>query len=214
MSKKLSKFSGLFKSKIDNAIELVRAVELARLESQARVPKSSRLYPTRIELVYELAYLKMFYHWESVQEEVFIRYLCGYAVRSGNIALVPGMNYYSNLAAAQIAALNGKDFLLWHNPNTVVNRSARYFVSSPMATVIFSNMNRLEHLSAIRHRIVHAQSDARLKFDTATMTLTGRRYRGSRVGLFLRDLDVHSNPPKRWLERLGDELVGLVSQIV
>jgi hypothetical protein len=109
--------------------------------------------------------------------------------------------------------LGGRPFALWHNPNTVIDRARRFFVGSFHEIAIASSNARLSDFAAIRHRIVHDQADARRHFDTATMNIVGRRYRGGRPGRFLRDWDNSLNPPVRWLETLGSELSQLANQI-
>src|SRR5262249_28723097 len=104
-------------------------------------------------------------------------------------------------------------FALWHNPAVVIRRSRLHLRLCPHEVIIMSNTARLENLSAVRHRIVHGQDDAKKKFNTATMALCGRRYPGARPGRFLRDWDRSTTPNRRWLETLGSELVGLARQI-
>jgi len=82
------------------------------------------------------------------------------------------------------------------------------------ATVIASNLTRLVHLAATRHRIVHDQNDAKKKFDAATLLIAGRTHRASRPGKFLRDHDTTKVPPQRWLEVAMTELSSLMAQMV
>jgi hypothetical protein len=157
--------------------------------------------------------MRIFIEWELFLEGTFFRYLCGYSSAFGAATLVSG-TYFASLADAEAAVLGSRSsYVLWHNPVAVVSRSQQFFPASRHEVVVASSTARLENIAAVRHRIVHGQKDARLKFDTATMHLCGRRYRGARPGKFLRDWDSSSAPGKRWLESIGDELCGLASQI-
>lgn len=124
-----------------------------------------------------------------------------------------GRSFETTIASAEATVLGGRDYVLWHNPNTVVNRANRFFASSPIETVLLSNISRLENFAAVRHRITHSQSDARTKFDAATTAIAGKRYGGSRAGSFLRDTDPSTSPSLRWVEQLGNELQSLAMQI-
>lgn len=126
---------------------------------------------------------------------------------------MPGINFSPTLASAETAVLGGQSYFLWHNPVKVVAKAARFFATSPIQTVVQSNQSQLEQLAAIRHRITHSQADARNKFDLATMSIVGKRYAGSRPGSFLRDIDMSSTPPLRWLENLGRGLQNLAGQV-
>lgn len=172
----------------------------------------SRWPVARIELLYELAYLRLFIQWELLLEQSFLRYLCGYSSAHGTFAPVtlPGP---STLAAARLLVFGGRDFLLWHDASRVVARAQRYLMACPHETVLASHAARLAQFSAVRHRIAHDHDDARLKFNAATMLIAGRRYRVARPGRFLRDWDRSVAPPRRWLETLATELANLAAQI-
>lgn len=172
---------------------------------------------TRIEALYELAYLRVFAAWESLLESVFYRSLRGYTSRAGQETLIVGA-HYGSLAAAEAAVLGGNQFLLWHSPSKVIRRCQQHIRSgagcpAQQETVLSSHQARLEHFGAVRHRIVHEQTDAKNKFDAATTAIAGRTYPASRPGKFLRDWDA-SAPRKRWLDVLMSELVGLAGQLV
>lgn len=201
-----------FSSEINAAVELTRAAEEARVFLTGFVDKRSLLHVGRIELLYELAFLRLFNAWEQFLEETFVRYLCGYQASHGQDMLATG-TYYHTLTNARSAVLGGRDYVLWHNPQKVINRSRHWFVSARHELVIASTVGRLEYFAAIRHRIAHAQRHAKQQFDVATTGLIGRRYRGGRPGRFLRDWVPDASPPERWLARIGAELRGLAYQI-
>jgi hypothetical protein len=199
--------------RVAEAIKLAEVGEVARAEAAPASQTRRNLHPTRLEALYEMAYLRIFVGWEAFLEEVFLRYLCGYVSVHGCAPLMPGVTYEPTLARAEQAILAGYRFVLWHDPVKVGARARRFFHASRIETVVLSNTARLQDLAAIRHRITHAQEDARRNFDQATMAIAGRRYRGARPGAFLRDVDAGAVPPNRWLERLGKEFEGLAQQI-
>lgn len=202
-----------FRDRVAAAIKLAQIGEIARAEALPKSQTRRNLHPTRLELLYEMAYLRIFVSWEAFLEQTFFRYLCGYTSAVGGAVLAPGRNFETTIAAAEAAVLGGNRFVLWHNPNKVIARATRFFANSPIQAVILSNTSRLEDLAAVRHRITHTQTDARTNFDAATMTIAGKRYSGSRAGAFLRDTDPSTTPSLRWVEQLGNELQKLAAQI-
>lgn len=194
-------------------LALAQFGEIARLEAARGSRTRAALHPVRLEALYEMAFLRVFVSWEAFLEQAFFRYLCGYASVHGTATPIPGSNFLPTLAQAELAVLNGNTYVLWHSPAKVVTRCRRFFNASTIETIVSSNTSRLEAFAAIRHRIAHAQTDARNKFDAATMSLVGRRYPGARAGAFLRDRDPTASPPERWLDRLAQELISLAHQV-
>ncbi len=213
MPRRMPGLQAEFHRQVAEAMNLAEIGEIARAEASAGSQTRSRLHHSRIELLYELAFLRMFLAWEAFLEQTFLRYLCGYSSRHGRAVPLATASWSPTLAHAEAAVLGGRDYALWHNPTQVADRCQRMFGSCPIEGVVRSSMSRLEALAAVRHRIVHAQADARRKFDNATMTIAGRRYRGARPGAFLRDRSPSTTPQVPWLEHLGRELQGLASQI-
>jgi hypothetical protein len=205
--------AGEFRRRADDALRLAEAGEVARLESARGSRTRQLLHPTRVEALYELAFLRVFVGWEAFLEQAFLRFLCGYTSLRGISVIAAGVGTPRNLVQAEQAVLGANAYVLWHNPNHVVGRARRFFATSSLETTILSNTARLEAIASVRHRIAHPQSDARTKFDRATMALAGRRYSGSRPGSFLRDHDPNTLPPVRWLESLTDELHALAQQV-
>lgn len=221
MPRQIPRFDQRLAIQAQLAIGLVRAGERARALGGAIAKQEWTI--SRLEWLHELAYLRVFAAWEMTLEAVFCRSLCGYVSNVGQetlvAGLVPGGGHYSTLAAAEAAMLEGQQFKLWHDPTKVITRCQRFFMSGPgypaaIQTTISSDMARLTHFANIRHRIAHDQKDAKAKFDAATVALTGHTYPASRPGRFLRDKDVSTNPPRRWLDVVVLELVSLANQIV
>ena len=167
----------------------------------------------KTELLYELAFLKLFIEWEKFLEETFLRYLCGYVSTKGQQAIMAG-SYYRTLSEAETAMLAGQKYVMWYDPNKVIARAMGFLRGSTHERVLASNSSRLSGLAAIRHRIAHGQADARSRFDQASRMFAGKRYKGSRPGRFLRDRAGIGPRPQRWLDLFANELLGLASQIV
>lgn len=202
------------RSQVDAAVAIARAGETARLALPVGSPAWRELHVPRLELLYELAFLRVFVEWEIFLEQTLIRLMCGYVAKSAPTVLKAGAVYAKSIAAAQTALLGKRHYLLWHDPSKVVARAAGRFTTSSFQAVIASNTSRLEHFAAVRHRVAHGQADARANFDVATMQLNARRYRGARAGQFLRDWDTAASPQIRWLESIANELCSLAAQMV
>ena len=214
MPRRMPPFDRVLLGHANTAVAIARAGEFAHT---AGSPTVRREWSTvKLEALYELAFLRVFAAWEMCLEAVFYRSLCGYASAAGQETLVNG-TYYPSLKTAEAAVLGPKkSYLLWHEPQQVINRCRGYIASGPCVqeTTIASNLARLGHLAATRHRIVHHQDDAKKKFDNATLAFTGRTYAASRPGKFLRDWDTSRIPNRRWLEVTVAELAALTRQMV
>ena len=193
------------------ATAIAKAGELAHTSIDTMIRREWTI--PRLEALYELAYLRVFAAWENCLEGIFYRSLCGYASTAGQETLVAG-SYYPSLSAAEAAVLAGNTYALWHNPTRVVRRCQQFIRTGQQERTINSNLTRLDHLSNARHRVVHDQKDAKRKFDAATTSFVGRTYLASRPGKFLRDWDLSTSPPQRWLDTVTSELTGLARQMV
>lgn len=202
-----------FVTEVNSALGLVRAGELVRANVAPRSALWNEWHASRLEALYELAFLRVFVAWEAFLEESLCRYMCGYESAHFGQA-VPVAAFHPKLSSAVSAILAGKSYVLWHDPNTVAARCAQHLSNSRNETVVRAAAGRLAHFSHIRNRIAHAQDDAKQKFNNATMALAGRRYPASRPGRFLRDTSLVGGVRVRWLETLLGELAGLASQII
>ncbi len=210
MPRQMPNMARVLAKSVGDAVDFARGIESAKVQiggSEAR-----RYLPlSRLELAYELAYLRMFTAWENFIEQSLLRYMCGYEARHGQEQPVSG-HYCATLYAAKVALYGNQRYLLWHNPRIITVRAAQHLRLSRHETVIASIQGRMEHFAAIRHRIAHAHAGT--EFDRATMMLAGKRYRGSRPGRFLRDWAPHAPTPSRWIEMIALEFQGLAFQIV
>jgi len=155
----------------------------------------------------------------------FFRTLCGYnSTAAGQEPLFNGARHYPSLAAAEAAVLGSNRFMLWENSGKIIARCSRHIgmpatAASPrrsgiQETVIKSNSARLDALAAVRHRIVHDQSDAKARFDDACRLFAGRTFPASRPGKFLRAIDANSPTHAKWIDTAATELTGLARQMV
>ena len=213
MPRQMPPYAAWFQQRVDEAIRIARAGDLVIASNPVGTPLRREWHFSRVELLYELAYLRIFLEWETYLQETFVRYLCGYRSARGMCAPIAGTQYRADLSSAESDVLRGRDYVLWHDPAKIIARAQNFFAASFYDTVIASNTSRLAQLAAIRHRIAHGQENARAKFDAATIGIVGKRYRGARPGRFLRDWDSSVHPPMRWLESLGSEFVQMANQI-
>jgi hypothetical protein len=198
--------------------EAKQGVLLSEAGEQARILLGAHhaiLHFSKLSYLYEMAFLRIFITWEMFLENAFVRYLCGFQSSTGRVVITAAAGGYSRtIREATLKLLAGQDYVLWYNPQKVIQRSQRFFNGGPHEIVIASAISTLTHMANIRHRIAHSQEDARTKFDQATLHFNGQRYRGSRPGYFLRDWDSSRIPPCRWLESLSEQLVSLAAQVV
>lgn len=162
-------------------------------------------------------FFRCYLAWEEFLEETFIRYLAGYVSPSYTPAAASGASY-SSLAAALSALLGGRAYKLWHDPAIVAARSARFLVGAPHELVINSAITDLNRYSRIRHRVAHAQENAKVEFDNACIALVGHKIKGSKAGKLLRMPYVDPsgapvNPGHLWLHEIASVYAALARQI-
>ena len=165
MPRSMPAFASAFRHSVVNSFELAEAGEIAALSSA-----SAEWPATRVQQLYELAFLRIFIEWEVFLEQTVVRYLCGYRSIHGQYAPTSG-RHCASISAAEGLIFGSNGFALWHNPIRVVSRSQQHLTLCTHEIIIRSNISRLEHFSAVRHRLAHGQADAKKKFDAATMIL-------------------------------------------
>jgi hypothetical protein len=156
----------------------------------------------------------MFASWEAFLEESFIRMMCGWNSPLHLPLLRLPHAPFSTIGEARAALLNGRDYILWHNPYAIEKRCIKWFHNGVHKEVLASNEARLEWFAAIRHRIAHESVQVKEEMDSASMGLAGQRYPGASAGSFLRDW--RSSEPllqERWLRAIAVELMGLAKQM-
>ena len=126
----------VFATSSSGAVDFARGIESVR--THLAVTEARRLLPiARLELTYELAYLRMFTAWEDFLEQSLLRYMCGYAARHGQEQPVGG-HYCSTLSTAKTTLYGTQQYMLWHNPNRIIARAALHLQQSRHETVIAS----------------------------------------------------------------------------
>ncbi|MGZ0008309.1 hypothetical protein [Burkholderia gladioli] len=213
MPRKLDPICDSFSAGVTKALELSSAAELVRIAAPAGSQGRRLFNYSKLEAIYELTYLRIFALWEKFLEDTFHRLLCGYMTGGNVIAMAPNQSRAPTLTAAGQRVLNGKQYVLWHNPDVVINRSKVFFISAPHESVTSSALASIKRLADFRHHIAHATPDTLQKYHQATMALVGARY-GNSVGHFLRTMTVDpvTNVQIRWLHVLADQLVSLSQQ--
>lgn len=214
----MPRFDYILSDEAQSAVAIVRAGEICRVLGSPLIRKEWTT--SKLEALYELAYLRIFAVWETCLEGIFYRSLCGYASSAGQETLTIG-RHYPSLTAAEAAVLGSRhSYALWHNPQKVIDRCRGFILSGTLGCpglqelTISSNLAHLSDLSNMRHRIVHDQADAKRKFDAATLRMMGRTYAASRPGKFLRDWDTSVVPQRRWLDTTIADLTALAGQMV
>jgi hypothetical protein len=208
MPRPLPAFGTSFCAHVDRMLDVCVSIENARLLSGAAEPIRRELNHVRLAHLYEAVYLRIFSLWEVFLEETCVRYMLGYQSPTHSPRVLIGG--IATISDAKSHLYGGRDYILWHNPTTVVSRVQTRLDASPIETVISSSTTILKDMAAVRHRIAHDSLDARSRFDSATMQLAGRRYPGGRPGRFLRDTVPAG---QRWLPELGARLKGLAMQM-
>jgi hypothetical protein len=160
--------SAAVQRRANDALALAVAADATLTEAARYEPLRQHWHVSRVEILYEIAYLRMFVEWELFLEAALLRYVCGYASASGVALPAAGATLFTSLKAAESDLLSGKAYLLWHNVTGVIARCQRYLSGSLYESVLATNRSRLEQYAYIRHRITHGQTDARAKFDSAT----------------------------------------------
>jgi hypothetical protein len=200
-----------FCRKADEALDVIRALESLRVVSAPHGVAVRELTPTRLEYSYEAAFLRVFSQWEVLLEEATIRYMCGYSSdnyvpnRPSTTAKQP------NIPVARTSLLGSRPFALWHDPIENADRIAKWVDSCPVEMVMRSASPWLSSIGYVRHRIAHDTRDARVKFESASLELSGRRYRRGSVGRFLRHAERESSD--RQIDRLVQALKSLALQV-
>ena len=183
MPRTLPAFDTVFKKECSKALKLTQNMEVIFLSTSNNQNKKI-ISLQELEYAYEIAYLRIFVAWEDFLETTLYRLLCGYITPSGAEPLKASCRYFPNIASAEAAILNGRDYKLWHNPDTVANRANGILHLSRYETILKSASSDIVHFANVRHRIVHSQKDAKDKFNTTTVNLCGRRFLAARLVAF------------------------------
>ena len=197
-----------FQERCDEALDLAQTVEATTTFLHTR-----RLY------VYEAAYLLAFSAWETFLEQVLLRFMCGYQNSLGTPTSTGTWPRPATLAAAHATLLTigprPQPFLLWHNPQGVVQRSRLCFLNGPHEAVLSTVLVEVTDLAAVRHHVAHRTDDTKTKFQDAALRMSGTVVLGGRAGRFLRSStqDPVTAEQMTWLERACLDLSRYARQI-
>lgn len=200
----LATASALFYRRILEAETVVSNVEALWQTAPRGSDVRRQISEAELNALYEMSYLSIFGHWENFIEECGVRMLAGQG--SSSYAPVPvGPGGIKTLRAARSKLLNGRRYLLWHDPVTSANRIARLVVGSPIEMVLRTESVQLEQFAAVRHAIAHRSDDSVQAFRSASVMLAGVAHRSP--GSLLRTQD-HSDPlnPVRWIRKISTSM--------
>jgi hypothetical protein len=88
MPRAMPPLAAQFAQQVDKALLIAEIGERIRISSPRGSVAWRELHPARLEVLYEMAYLRIFMLWESYLEESFLRYLCGYSTTVGLASLI------------------------------------------------------------------------------------------------------------------------------
>lgn len=199
--------------------ELIASTEALWLTSPPASEVRRKLKVDRLEALYEAAYLRIFSDWEAFLEDGTTRFMAGYESASYQPVPVMGRSLLPTISGALAELLcenrsTPRDYLLWHNPVEVANRTSRWLVGSPVEAVCRTNADEIARYVAIRHHIAHGSVDTREKFKVAARYIAASDC-GGRPGRLLRADDIADplNRP-RWIVSISNRLLDLASKIV
>jgi len=162
--------------------ELARQID----SSQNLIARVKDLGITRIqvEIVTELAFLRIFIAWENFLEESFIRYSVGAESPSGyrpNRLIEPG-----NMGHALELISSGREYTKWNSACEVISRAEAYFRDGePFKNAIQGATTDLNDMNTIRNRIAHKSPISKGKFNDFVRRKLGYGRRGMTPGRFL-----------------------------
>jgi hypothetical protein len=138
----------------------------------------------QVEIVAELAFLRIFIAWENFLEDSFIRYLVGAVSPSGyspqRFVNPPNMKIAIRLISAE------KEYIKWNSASDVIARSEIYFGhGAPYKNVLQSATTDLNNMNTIRNRIAHKSIVSQNKFNDFVRRELGYGRRGMTPGRLL-----------------------------
>jgi hypothetical protein len=169
-----------FKTEVSNATELLYRIEDNR----------GALHQPQVDLVFELAFLKMFIAWEQFLENTFVRYVCGAPSLSGKKPMrIISARYLDDALGA---VCGDRPYADWASVDVVVDRANRFFdKGEPYATPLQSAAVELVNMKKVRNHIAHHSNKSGEDFAKLLVNIYGFRPKGMTAGRFLRrSLDV------------------------
>jgi len=138
----------------------------------------------QIEIIAEMAFLRVFMAWENFLEESFIRYLVGAASPAGYCP--ERFVNPPNMVIAEKLIKGEREYVRWNSASDVINRSDLFFKDGePYKNVLQGATTELNEMNTIRNRIAHKSTYSKNKFTDFVRRTFGHRIRGMTPGRFL-----------------------------
>jgi hypothetical protein len=154
------------------------------------VLRTTSLRNLQIELVAELAFLRVFIGWENFLEESFLRYMVKSPSPSGYSPRL--LTSARTLDHALRLVLSGRPYFSWSSVDQVIKTANLYFENGePFAGVLQSAMTDLTDMRTIRNRITHRSPLAREQFTSFIRRKFGHGKKGMTSGRFLQTLSTN-----------------------
>jgi hypothetical protein len=166
---------GGFRTEVSNATKLLEKIE----------NNPGLLHQPQVDLIFELAFLKIFIAWEQFLENTFVRYMCGASSLSGKKPIrIISARY---LDGALRVICGERPYADWASVEIVVERANRFFDNGePYATPLQSAAAELANMRKVRNHIVHHSNKSREDFTKLLVSTYGFRPQGMTAGRFLR----------------------------
>ena len=146
--------------------------------------KSFGIPRIQLEMIVEMAFLRIFVSWESFLEESFIRYATG-AITPAGYGPERLINP-QNLGHALDLIHSGRDYINWNSASEVIQRSALYFQDGePYRSALEPAIIDLDEMNIIRNRIAHKSAKSKSKFNSFIRRKFGHSVRGMTPGRLL-----------------------------
>lgn len=138
----------------------------------------------QLEIIAELAFLRIFIAWENFLEESFIRYLVGAEspsnYRPERITSSPNIEHAIKLISGE------REYAKWNSASDVINRAERYFKDGePYKNALEAATKDLNDMNTIRNRIAHKSIFSKNKFNDFIRRIFGHGIRGMTPGRLL-----------------------------
>lgn len=161
----------------------------------------------QVEIIAELAFLRIFIAWENFLEESFIRYIVGAKSLSGSRPTK--LSNAKNMEHARKLICSARKYFQWNSASDVINISEIHFRNGePYKNVLQGATIDLNDMNMIRNRIVHKSVISKNKFNDFVRKKLGHGSRGMTPGRFLL-LPKYSTPRLTFL----DHYVGIIETV-
>lgn len=167
-------------------VHVLRDFEKQVDSSKDLISKVKNLGLTRIgiEIITELAFLRIFIAWENFLEASFIRYLVG--ARSPSKYRPRRLISPRNMSHALDILSSDREIINWNSASLVILRAERCFrEGEPYKNAIQAATLDLNDMNTIRNRIAHKSKISKDKFNSFIRRKFGHGRRGMTPGRFL-----------------------------